>query len=273
MKNTLLKRTLLTIPILLLLVLSVSATSIYSNQFEEGDFSGWDNNSSSANANIAVQDSTVWNGSYALRAEIEATGGEWAVVVEDFTASQNVSVSAYVKYFSDMGDTVQNKFLELRNGSTTLAYIGLRNVGGLHKWVLRYRNSSSESNSIETNVLPSEDSWYHVELMVNCSSADGTTDGAVNVWIDDVLLDCSVDNLDTDYTQVSRLEAGNANGESINFIDFVRVQDQYIGAVEETTTDLFRGNAVALIAIALAIMVLVGTFESNLFRRQNQSGR
>lgn len=251
-----LKTTLTPILLFSLLVSVVYASSLFYEEFSSGDLSLWDSNSKSSNANISVQNGTVYNGTYALRAEIEASGSEWAVAVHNFDALRTVSAQAQIMFYSDMADTVQNKLFDLRSGSTIIGRVGVRNVGGIHKWVLYYRNSSSYYNSIESNVIPSAGTWYNVEMTVCCSSANNELDGYISIYINGEKLDCSLEDFDTDYTTVSRLEVGNASGESINFIDSVKLNTELIGYSEEETVDITNGNGIAIIGFIMGASAL-----------------
>lgn len=205
--------------------------AIFEDGFESGDFTAWSNTVN----NPSIVGSPVHHGSYAMRVNLTTAGTSREAYRDEAGISDHWG-RIYIQFNATPAAGQIIEFLTIRNtgDSRNLGIVRLRNDGGTLKWTLvrRANGSWAESYSAQqTN--PSVNTWYALELLVNCSSADNVNDGGYMVWVDgSELTDIRQVNIDTDSTTSNRFRVytyTSANLQINGTIDCCVFDDAYIG--------------------------------------------
>ena len=140
--------------------------TIFSDDFESGDFSAWTGTSGSP----TVQNSLTHHGSYAARIPVNSR-------VYKVFADQDIAYArAYVRWTSNPSSGNQAWLLNLGNadGSETLVYARIVNDSGTMKWGIITKNSAGNfTYDLFTDPTPTINTWYCVELKWRKNTVNG----------------------------------------------------------------------------------------------------
>lgn len=158
----------------------------------------------------------------------------------------NVYYLRFYVYFLGLpnANTGQIIVARLCNVGTYLCGIQVYNSSGSVKWRGTTRENTVDVNTLSSGANVAAGQWYCVEMLCDCSSADGTADGNYRFYINGVE-DTSLQRLnkDTDYTQVTRAYLGayisNTDPDTF-YIDSIVVDTSYIGPIPSGPK---KGNA------------------------------
>jgi hypothetical protein len=220
-------------------------TVLFSHGFEGGDF-GNDPETGYAWTGIVGTPTIVETPHHGTYAESCNAAGEYAYY--NLASGQNV---LYVRVYFKLSAAfaVNGNFIYcigIRSSSGFLARVGLKRIAGSTVWDLLYHDNGANIE-VASATTASADTWYALELKVDCSSADGQTDGEYRVYVDGVeIADLAQANVDTDYTTCDIVRVGCDDGDFsaggfTGIVDCVVVADAYIGPESEaalkTVTD------------------------------------
>jgi chitodextrinase len=158
---------------------SVTATSgpapspLFADGFESGDLSAW-----TSTGGLTVQQATVRSGAFAAEGST-TTGGTFAKKTLPATYAD-----AYCRVLFDVVSTSsQVNLLRLRDAAgASLGYV-FQDANG----VLGLRNDTLGTTSTSSTVLTP--GWHALELRLAADSSAGSPDGALQVWLDNRLVD------------------------------------------------------------------------------------
>lgn len=196
---------------------SAIAAEIFSNGFEEGDFSAWTGTGGAP----AVVSSWVHCGSYACEC------GPNENVYYDFTPMSEAYARFYFNFTTAPGASGQLEVADLfvisrDNGIRVLVY----NDGGTLKWRISVLNSGL-GTTVDTadSPNPAVNTVYCVELYWKAGTA-----GGAKLYVDDALV--LTTSATTRAQNVDRLKLKNYNV-GANYFDCVVLADAYVGPEEE----------------------------------------
>jgi len=203
---------------------------IFSDGFESGNFNAWTATSGSP----TVVESPVHHGNYAFQATNLAA---WAAQQAYKTITGQSTIFARMPVqFADMPTNTYLFPLELRRTSIGKStYIGLKNVAGDYRWVIRFNDATDYTSG--SNVGDVSGAYHCLEAKFVASA----TVGELHLYIDGTEV-ITQTGLDTGTATVDRIMAegysyNKAQNTTIN-IDCVVVADAYIG-VEPSGQQLF----------------------------------
>ena len=198
--------------------------AIFSNGFEEGDFSAWSGTSGSP----TIVGSPVHHGSYAAACDVP-----YEYVHRSFTAQTTV----FIRYYFQLNATPpldgnRTRLLELRGGGVKIARVYIQRYGTEDRLCLyRYYPSTSLQNAAYAFEA---DTWYCLEVKF----AKDASAGEYRVWLDgsELLtmtgLDTSAAN-DADLAYIGRIGSSDSYTCTL-FLDCVVIDSSYIGPESES---------------------------------------
>lgn len=202
-------------------LVSVGATEVFSNGFEEGDFSAWTGTSGSP----AIVESPVHHGTYAAECE----GSE--NVYYTFTGMSEAYARLYFQFTTAPSVSGQLEVCDLfvttrDNGIRCLVY----NDAGTLKWRVSVLNSGL-GTTVDTADSPNPivDTWYCIELYWKAGTA-----GGAKLYVDDALV--LTTSATTRSENVDRLRPKNYNV-GASYFDCVVLSDSYVGVEGEAGED------------------------------------
>jgi len=191
--------------------------------FEEGDFSGFD--TAPAGTAFGVTSPAVL-GTYCGEYDTDGTKTQEGVI--SITAGGTVEVwrIGFWLNLNDFTFTFANQFEEivqlegLVDGTpTNVIDVELTNGSDVD---LRVQFHGDDSTAVEETLTPPQSGWFHVELVETKATNSSSSDGVVEIYIDNVqeFSDSTLDNFDTMNDTVSEtislLWYGSTNGASVN---------------------------------------------------------
>jgi hypothetical protein len=193
------------------------ATPFFSDSFETGTFSLWDNIRVTDSSTLTIASDYPYEGSYCLKSTYETSGddgftyinfGPQKLVNYSFMGRWDNLPAANGKRFSismimmDDGGDVPPAFFNMAE-----IFVD-RSSDGKVRWLLAARaNGSYGSVGVSYDNPPVEDTYFHISLVVQCSSVSGVADGSYLLSVNGVQC-ISVLNVDTTYTYVDFLRCG-----------------------------------------------------------------
>jgi hypothetical protein len=175
-------------------VTTPTSTPIFSDGFETGSLRGW-----SSSGGLVVQTATVRTGQYAALGSSN-TVGNYAKRTLPAAYSDAYARTA----FDVVSQSGQINLLRLRTADGTSIGYAYVTSGGL----LAFHNDASGTNSVSTTGITA--GWHVVELHVAMSSAAGTADGTVQVWLDGTQIGAlSNQSVNTGPTAISAMQIGD----------------------------------------------------------------
>lgn len=226
----------------LTLPLEVFAAEVFSDDFESGDITNW-TGTLLTDGSVAAGASNPHHDTYGLNATINndavAGHGHQAFVYKTVSNMNVAYLRAYVK-FEDLpaaSDTTVRTFLLYESGSSrAMADAEVVVIGENLRWSMVYRASGAYVRA-NASSGPTVNIWYCIELMCDLSTADGTSDGAYQMWVDGVSV-LSASSIDTDTTHVETVYVGRGSGydgafdatsAGTTYLDCVVLADSAIG--------------------------------------------
>jgi hypothetical protein len=183
-------------------VTTQSSTPVFSDGFETGNLRAW-----SSSGGVTVQTSTVRTGLFAALGASNSVGN-YAKRTFASTYADSYARTA----FDVVAQSGQINLLRLRTADGTSIGYTYVTTGGL----LAFHNDTTGTNTVSTSAVSS--GWHVVELHIGMSSASGTADGTVQVWLDGTLLGAlssstvSIGTAPTAAMQIGDVQAGKATG-------------------------------------------------------------
>lgn len=188
---------------------------IFSDGFESGDFTAWSGTSGSP----TVQSSVVYSGSYAMYVD----AAEYAY--KDLGSSYATAYAGlYIRFDNLIEEQYYYSPFLFLGASSNWAYataIDLYCYDGSNH---HFRITDGASGEDEGTTIVSSDTWYYIELLRKTGSGSSVmyVDGSEEA------------SLDYGYYDSDRVQAGGDFALSSSaYIDYVRVNTEYMGPVEE----------------------------------------
>lgn len=208
----------------------VYATTIFSNDFEEGNFSQWGGNE----ADATIETTNPHHNTYNLQGEL--TSGEnngWSGAYKAVSGS-TLYLRAYVKLQAIPNTDSEDQWVVWFGQDTAanaLAYGGIRRVSGTNYWAIWY---ISTGTTLTYNVSSTAYSsgWHYLELGLFRGTS---SNGWVKLWVDGVLTLSSL-SLDNDGRTLSYMRVGFSYSDAPSsatakcYVDCVVLANAYIGA-------------------------------------------
>lgn len=214
-----------------------------SDGFESNDFTGWTTETSPP---ATVQSVTKNTGTYAMSV---APGAAAEYVQWTITGVRTVYARCYVRFDYVPGNAkIFTGLIYLANAAGSyLSQVYMNNVGGSSpKWGVRYETGGTTDLLYSTLSPPAANTWYCLELMSTCSTADGNLDGSFKLYVNgSELTDISQTGIDTDYTTIDRVRFSfyeNSTDTVTFYLDDCVASDSYIGPLASTPTAVKRMN-------------------------------
>lgn len=221
----------------------VKATPIFSNGFEEGDFSAWSGLSTSGTAPI-VQDTTKYAGNYAEKCAVSVWGQSgWSY--KSFTTDTTLYAQSMIRFDSTQGSGSRPFcFIHISQNSwgNEIIGAGINVVSEVIKWCVAYYDGSTIQivSSATTAVI---NTWYRLEIKLVSNAGAGE----VRVYVDNVeLVDLAVTGLTNNGRPPYYIRSGvwqvsgTAKTATNIYMDNVILDTSYIGLgvknIEETVT-------------------------------------
>ncbi len=153
-------------------------TTIFSDDFESGDFSAWTATENSP----TITTTPVHHGSHAMQANLAS----WAAA--NCRASKNITSSSavYMRCYVRMEDLFTGSGLKgigprfYYSGGSSIAFVIVDCPN--NKWGIRNNVSSTSYFESGTSAI-NPDQWYCLELYINVNSASGE----LKLWVDGIL--------------------------------------------------------------------------------------
>jgi hypothetical protein len=173
---------------------SVSARTLFEDGFESGGFSAWAGTYVTSGETATVVKTLPYQGNHSAKFSSNGTGGyEVAYSYESVPTSSKLYASGYF-YVSQSGITNNDDrfyFITFSAGGNNVAYAGWQRTEGIDRWNLLIRDATGWTIDY-SNLSPSLNKWYHLELYW----AEGTTDGHGELYVNSALV-CSIQNKNT----------------------------------------------------------------------------
>lgn len=204
--------------------------SEFSDDFETGDLSLWDNSYTSSGT-VEVQTAEVYAGTYSMLANVSAVAGAYAFSEVAINSTDFMYYSSYVKFLTALPADGQQYLISTFSNSTGggIASIRLYSNSTATVWRTGFLSGSSETGSDNSSLTVSLDTWYHIEFVV---SVDGSA-GYVSSWIDGVLIQnyTGLDNNNRGNVAMIRVGEVYSTGARahLTYVDDVAVTDYYVG--------------------------------------------
>jgi len=198
--------------------------AIFSNGFEEGDFSAW----TGTNGSPDVVGSPVNEGSYSARFN---ASGEYCYIT--FGAETTIYTRTYLRFNATPGANYENfELLRFEDNSDDVLYAYVRQSSGTDKLRIKWYGDTGGGDDWVLSDFewePSVDTWYCIEVHWTKDAVSGI----VQAWIDD---DLKIDHtgVDTDTRgQIEKVYTGQitSNYAVENHIDSFVVDTSKIGLV------------------------------------------
>jgi hypothetical protein len=219
--------------------LSKFFTELFNNGFEEGNFSAWTGTTINLGT-IIVEAVNPHHGTYNAKSDVTGANG-YALAYKSLTSANIVYIRVYVKFEETL--TTDDRVCEVLAASYGATYnniisaVFLKKVSGTVYWAILYRNNAVYTWAVSSST-PTTGTFYCVELKLDCSTTDGTSDASTELWINDVSVASAI-NFDSDYIGTTYAHVGR-NREFIlqteagtSFIDCVMFADAPIGPEAE----------------------------------------
>jgi hypothetical protein len=175
--------------ILILLSSNTRATMPFTDGFESGNSSAWnDGINTGGTGSVSFVQSPVYNGSWASKCQVTkaSPNSDWAETIDTFGDTYaTVYFRAYVQVTTlpasgQAFDLLE--FLDTYNNAHVLATLGLGYDGGAPKWQLYYLKDGGYSTLYAGT--PTANEWHCLELMITVHASNG----AVKGYVDGVLI-------------------------------------------------------------------------------------
>lgn len=189
-------------------------SAVFSNGYEEGDFSGWTGETDTA-GNFSVQDSVKHAGTYAAKFEVDATTEAYAYknIGSDYAECY---VSVWI-YFNDVTavDTANGILRCIRTqtaaGGSTM-YVGVNTENSpydINRLELVYETDGGTGYPAHQAIAPSAETWYKITMYWKSATAPGANDGVVKTWFGGTLKH-NISGVDSDgIAGIGRVAIGN----------------------------------------------------------------
>src|SRR5271157_4851010 len=222
-------------------VFSLVPTTLFSGDFESGNFTGWSGTSTSSGESAVVTGSAAYQGSYgALFGSIGNGGSEYAYCYESIAGQSELFARGYFNVNqSGIGTTNNNRFyfLIFRAGGNSVAFAGWRVVGGVVEWELLIRDGTgwvSVYNS--SNIVLGQ--WYSIEL----HWYENSTSGYAQMYVNGQLTCSSQGRNTANYGPVDTVRVGLPElyncGPTTVYCDNVIINNTYIGPISSNPTNV-----------------------------------
>jgi hypothetical protein len=163
----------------------VFAATVFTDDYETGNFSNWSGTEiwSPSSMQITSNTSIVFAGNYSADCALDGTNGTYAFAYTNLTSPLPTTIyhREYIRV-SDLPPTGTETdlfgIMDVIGSGHHLGTIGIRSDSSNYLWRLKYYNGSDEiAYSSPANIKTN--TWYYIEIMVK--SGSGT--GQVSVWI------------------------------------------------------------------------------------------
>lgn len=214
---------------------------LFSDGFESGNLSAW-----TTTSGLAVESSTVHNGSYAAEGNT-TTGAAYAKK----TLSGTYPDAFARVWFNVVSQTSQVNLLRFRDASGgSLGYLYIATSGQLG-----FHDDSNGTNTLSA-VTPST-GWHALELEFSPGTTAGAT-GIVQVWLDDVLVtDLSSTAIDIGTAPVGQMQIGEVqSGQTYDVVyDDVAFGTSRLGSSVDNTPPSTPTNVTAVAGSSSSVTV------------------
>jgi len=193
----------LTVLLFLPLIHPAFATTIFSDGFESGSFTGggWTETITQGGSTISVVSSgSPHHGTYHAKATTTSTETAWCAVSKTLSATYSeIYMRVYVKFGNlPVDDNDIRSIIRLRNSlEQNVAVVYLKKISGVQTWCSDYRHLGGWLTGTSTTPTPEADVWFCIEIKWK-SSTEGQSDGEQRVYIDGVekITNINIDNDD-----------------------------------------------------------------------------
>lgn len=238
-----------------------SATPIFEDGFESGDFSAFSSTSvGGSGSSLTVQSSVVHHGTYAAASHVE-TGGGYANFYKELGGSYDeLYVRAYIK-LTALPSSGNRLFIGPSTEIGGVDYLALEvyNDAGTVKWDLWFVSSNVHvysSSTVQTNT------WYCVEIYHKAGSGNGIGRLYVN---GDLAIEKTDATLPSGISQLGFGAWNHIGDTSVTlYMDCVVVADAYIGTEEE------EQNVIVDLPETCAVSASLET-QKNLYRTSSET--
>jgi hypothetical protein len=217
-------------------------TDIFSNGFEEGNFSAW----TSTTGSPSISTDQKHHGTYSCKANIVANATTYAYAYKTVTDNAELYARAYF-LFTDPPGVAWNyeRVFSLAHSTNSIVTLGVRYAGSTHRFFLRYLSSGTTytETNYDLNTTIDTGAWYCLEIY--CKIATDST-GVATLWVDGVQR-INVGSLDNDNyaDHLDRVNVGitTASNEAMEtYCDCVYVDTVAVGQESTGVTVKKGGN-------------------------------
>lgn len=177
---------------------------IFADDYESGDLSAWSDVQNSGD-NLSVSTGAALEGSYGMLVVIDSNSSMY--VVDD---SPNEETHYRASFLFDpnsiaMSENDKHFILRAFDGRVPVMQIRFRYVNSQYELNVGVRDDTRRLHP--SSMIPLSDSLHKIEFDWRAAAAEGSNDGGIEVWLDDISV-ISVSNLDSDSYQIDAVRMG-----------------------------------------------------------------